>query len=541
MEFQQDVIHTSAGIPLGGSWRTGLFSAMDLSDAIIAGAVTSLCLGCGIGKFAQAMAGASGAVQASTRTGMLALDLLGASAVARASAPTGSRALNLLGASTVVQASAPTGSRAQDLFAASGVAAVVQASAPIEAQGLLTSLGVASVLQASAPTSFGALGLLAASSTMAAMQAGGGSRPQGPGASGAMPRGAQGGQYPSEGGALPCGKVLCTNGHCAWAQVQECSRLQCNACGKWGIVHKCMQCNCNLCQVCYDQAERRSCPVDPEAWRLPEPQEPASPSPPQLSVADRIGMQLSVILLSAVIWLPLAVLFGVNCYLVTTVVIAVCIVDRVLVFGHAQQFAEWQHKIRCLKEAHAQRLRNWQEGNSRRESLRQKFVALVYGETEGRILGSPRDNWTHYGIGTGDGYVIELTNAGELHRSRVADVAGTGQQWLVVPDADYANFGVWPYSDEDTLARARDRLYRDAKPGYSLTRSNCEHFATEMRFGEKLSKQREHVQQIMGDYERSVLGTRFLSGLARTGGSQTIVDSLHRLAGGCMRLASWRL
>jgi len=182
-----------------------------------------------------------------------------------------------------------------------------------------------------------------------------------------------------------------------------------------------------------------------------------------------------------------------------------------------------KHSLR--KEA---RLRQWQADSKSREAARVKFVERVFGGTLGRIIKFPRKAYEHFGIGDGQGYIVHLTDDRVVRRDRIASVADFDQRWEVVDDRVYSRYtaGSRRYTDAEVLQRA---VLRHEKPtdSYSITRYNCEHFATEMRFGEMISLQRERALDAVRLFERRMLGTSFITSmLGTTELGQGVIDTL---------------
>ncbi|XP_069824415.1 phospholipase A and acyltransferase 2-like [Dendropsophus ebraccatus] len=107
-----------------------------------------------------------------------------------------------------------------------------------------------------------------------------------------------------------------------------------------------------------------------------------------------------------------------------------------------------------------------------------------------------RPAYKHWGVYVGKGYVVHLSDLTGL--SSLSSAFGG---WVIVKKErlqDVANGDTYrvnnkdgknrkPYSTEIIVMRALKEV--DEKKEYSLTSHNCEHFATELRYGEGFSDQ----------------------------------------------------
>ncbi|NWV38080.1 HRSL1 enzyme, partial [Grantiella picta] len=119
----------------------------------------------------------------------------------------------------------------------------------------------------------------------------------------------------------------------------------------------------------------------------------------------------------------------------------------------------------------------------------------------GDLIEIKRKAFQHWALYVGKGYVIHVTAVDENARAlpastvtivtRKAKVKKEHLKEVVENDTWYVNnkydLRRYPYPVEEILQRAERWI--DKEVPYHLLRSNCEHFVTELRYGERVSGQ----------------------------------------------------
>lgn len=201
--------------------------------------------------------------------------------------------------------------------------------------------------------------------------------------------------------------------------------------------------------------------------------------------------------------------------------------------------ADYEQRLKRFRlQAWAKELRlkqSWQRACRRQEDARHVFLEHTFGKTLGRIIAFRRRGYMHYGIGDGRGSVLHFTNDGAIRLEGMADVADKSQRWNVVEDADYGMHLPAGYRrafpDQEVLSRAMRCLEDRPLREYSLTRYNCEHFVTEMRFGQKVCVQKHHLLRGAEELERTFFGTNYASFFGNTQIGQGLVDGIAGIVG----------
>ncbi|XP_044304478.1 phospholipase A and acyltransferase 3-like isoform X2 [Varanus komodoensis] len=119
----------------------------------------------------------------------------------------------------------------------------------------------------------------------------------------------------------------------------------------------------------------------------------------------------------------------------------------------------------------------------------------------GDLIEISRLGYQHWAIYVGSGYVIHLTPSGELKQSRLSSFLSIVSDKMVVKKAllwEIARGDVCQVNnkyDRKHRPRPARKIVREAElllgkeMHYSLTSSNCEHFATRLRYGMARSDQ----------------------------------------------------
>ncbi|CAK6965381.1 phospholipase A and acyltransferase 4-like [Scomber scombrus] len=140
---------------------------------------------------------------------------------------------------------------------------------------------------------------------------------------------------------------------------------------------------------------------------------------------------------------------------------------------------------------------------------------------EGDMIEFPRSGYKHYGLYTGDGEVVHFTPGegkggslapstvvggsveGAVRTDKLQDVAGT-TDWKVNNIQDNKQE---PKPTQEIVAAALSSVGQE-RP-YSATSSNCEHFATECRYGKAESAQVKKVEKAAENFRQHLADELF--------------------------------
>ncbi|XP_041939511.1 phospholipase A and acyltransferase 3-like [Alosa sapidissima] len=126
----------------------------------------------------------------------------------------------------------------------------------------------------------------------------------------------------------------------------------------------------------------------------------------------------------------------------------------------------------------------------------------------GDLIEIDRKTYRHWALFIGDGYVIHLTNDDDSSTSVAAIGASSASAVAIVKKQklkDVAAGHVWRVNnslDKKWKAKPSDAILKNAeqrvgeKIRYRLIKYNCEHFVTELRYGQPKSRQAQTAELV---------------------------------------------